>query len=222
MQNKKGSSRFSAMFLALGFVALLVGVVFKFSPLGRNEGPPSFNPGATLFQGMLGGEVENLSYYYVTKTKTVADIMECTGMGDKAGFVYYAPGDGVRNEGYYVYQIADATRYTEIENPRDFILMPGKVFGLTMKGKPSEECAVPTTKFSGMRLDAVLGTFGSGWVPVVADSPNLSDVVGPLKNRIFELWVQDGVNSFRKVEMENLEKDFFTGYYAIWLKLYTE
>lgn len=217
MLNIKGASRVFSTLLAMVFVALVVGVVFKYSSLSGPESPPSLNPGASLFQGKLA--VDNLAYYYADKKKSVADLMKCVGSG-KLGFVYYASGDGLRNEGYYVYGLVAEGEDTAIGDPENFDIYPGRVFGLVGEVALDNGCVVAVTKFSGMGLTEVLSSFGSGWVQVVADTPDLSKAVKPVLNRAAEIWLQDGVDSFRKVEIENIDKEFFTGYYALWLKLY--
>lgn len=210
MYNKKGSVRFSTMFLALAFVALVVGAVFEFSPLSRGEMPPSLNPGATLFQGKLT-VADNLSYYFVKEKTDVASLIKCLGVGEKAGFVSY-------NDGYHVYQLADKDS-TVIVDPGSFDIFPGKVFGLVVDGTVNSECALATTEVSGIGLDKVLNYFTSEWEQVVAGSSSLSEVVAPIKDRVVEMWVQNGVDSFRKIDLQNIDNESFSGFYAIWLKM---
>ncbi len=220
MLNTKGAVRFSIMFLALAFVAIVVGVVFRLSSLSSADGPPSFHPGASLFKGSL--VADKLAYYYVGKEISVDDLLKCIGPAAKTGFVYYSSGDGLRNEGYYTYNIADNdNQATVISDPFTFYLYPFRLFGLVANGKVDAKCAAPVTQVSKHGLDSVLRNFATGWVQVVGVTDKLVDSIRPYRSRISEAWVQDGVNSFDKINIDDLENEEFPGdYYGLWLKLY--
>lgn len=216
MLNIKGVSRVFSTLLAMVFVAMVVGVVFKFSSLSGPESPPSLNPGASLFQGKLFSKA--VAYYYSDEETNVEELMNCIDGADSAVFIYYSPEEQQREEGFYIYpdDLGEKSVHL-IEVPADFIVPANRAFSLFMDGEIQGDCFNSTSKQAEQSVD--LKDVKKGWVQIVADSGDLSEALKEMEERLEYVWVQSDDNTFKNVKLEDLGAEELKDFYAVWVKL---
>ncbi len=168
-----------------------------------------------------------INFYHVEKDLSLADLLDyakCINANvDKLIFFTYSPGSelGMQQKGFYLYppDLADNSNNFGINDKNQFTIGKGRVFGLYTENEAVSSCFRDATTVSLVNLTDNVKNSKPGWLQIPAKSLNLSETLSPVKNCLKSIWIQDGVNSFSKIAIGDIDSYSLKSFVTLWLEI---